>query len=103
MNGCAKGSFGEGLVREVLGGVDCNVRGFSQAGFEALTAPGSLYPTILTTLLTVYVAVLGYRLMFGVGGARFGRWRRLADPSGQCPCHRLRPRAGTTEGERQEQ
>ncbi len=72
MNGCAKGSFGEGLVREVLGGVDCNVRGFSQAGFEALTAPGSLYPTMLTTLLTVYVAVLGYRLMFGVGGVRFG-------------------------------
>ncbi|WP_269713806.1 type IV secretion system protein [Caulobacter sp. NIBR2454] len=70
MNACADAYSGSGLVREVLGGVDCNVRGFSQAGFETLTAPGSLYPTILTSLLTIYVAVLGFRLMFGVGGAR---------------------------------
>ena len=59
-----------GLIRSVLGSVDCNVRDFSQAGYHALTAPGSLFPAALTALLTIYVAVLGYRLMFGLGGAR---------------------------------
>jgi type IV secretion system protein VirB6 len=59
-----------GLIRSVLGSVDCNVRDFSQAGYHALTAPGSLFPAALTVLLTVYVAVLGYRLMFGLGGVR---------------------------------
>ncbi|HEX5379020.1 MAG TPA: type IV secretion system protein, partial [Phenylobacterium sp.] len=61
-----------GLIRAVVGSVDCNVRTFSQAGYQALTAPQSLFPAALTALLTIYVAVLGYRLMFGVGGARLG-------------------------------
>lgn len=60
----------QGLIRGVLAAVDCNVQTFSQAGYQALTGPQSIYPTALTALLTIYVAVLGYRLMFGLGGAR---------------------------------
>ncbi len=59
-----------GLIRSLLGSVDCNVRDFSQAGYHALTAPGSLFPAALTLMLTIYVAILGYRLMFGLGGVR---------------------------------
>ncbi len=67
---CPAPHIDEGVVRGVLSTVDCNVRHYSQAGYLALTGPESIFPTALTILLTIYVAVLGYRLMFGVGGAR---------------------------------
>lgn len=69
MTGCAV-IADMGLVRNVLGAVDCNTRGFAQAGYESLTASGSSFQTALTLLLTVYVAVTGYRLLFATGGAR---------------------------------
>ena len=62
-----------GVVRDILGAVDCNVQVYALAGYKALTAPGSLFPVALTTLLTIYVAVLGYRLMFAVGDVRLAR------------------------------
>ena len=67
---CPAMPSGIGLVRNVLGSVDCNVRAFSQAGYEALTGPQGMFSMALTSMLTIYVAVLGYRMMFGVGGAR---------------------------------
>lgn len=59
-----------GLVRNVLSAVDCNTRGFAQAGYESLTAPGSSFQMALTLFLTLYVAATGYRLLFATGGAR---------------------------------
>ncbi len=67
---CPAPNIDAGVVRGVLATVDCNVRHYSQAGYLALTGPASIFPTALTVLLTLYVAILGYRLMFGVGGAR---------------------------------
>ena len=61
-----------GLIRALLGAVDCNVRAYSQAGYQALTAPNSLFPTALSILLVIYVAIIGYRMMFGLGGLRIG-------------------------------
>lgn len=59
-----------GIISSVLTSVDCNVRNFSQSGYLALTGQHSFFPQALTALLTIYVAVLGLRLMFGLGEAR---------------------------------
>ncbi len=64
MTGCMAES-GMGLVRDVLFAVDCNTRGFAQAGYESLTLAGSPFQTALTLFLTIYVAITGYRLFFG--------------------------------------
>ncbi len=67
---CPAPSADLGVIGSVLTAVDCNVRNFSQAGYSALTSQQSFFPTAVTALLTIYVAVLGLRLMFGLGSAR---------------------------------
>ncbi|MBV9841255.1 MAG: type IV secretion system protein [Sphingomonadaceae bacterium] len=57
-------------MRALLMTVDCNSRLFAEAGFRALSDQGGFFPAALTALLTIYVALLGYRLLFGIGGAR---------------------------------
>ncbi len=61
-----------GVVRDVLTAVDCNTKNFARLGYESLTAAGSPFQAALTVALTIYVAVIGYRLLFGNGA-------RLAD------------------------
>jgi type IV secretion system protein VirB6 len=56
-----------GVIRELLSVTRCNVGAFSDAGFGALTGPHSIFPIAVTGLLTIYVAILGYRLMLGYG------------------------------------
>ncbi len=60
-----------GVIRGVLETLSCNSRLYAQSGYEALAAPGSPFQTWLTALLVIYVAVVGYRLLFGLG-ARAG-------------------------------
>ena len=67
---CPAPDSGLGLVRSVLETVDCHAQAYSQAGYLALTGPHSIFSTALTMLLTIYVAVTGIRLMFGLGAAR---------------------------------
>jgi len=67
MNGCALSSSDLGVIRELLASTRCNVGLFSEAGFRALTGPHSIFPIAVTMLLTIYVAVLGYRLLTGLG------------------------------------
>ncbi len=59
-----------GAIRGVLNAVDCYARHFAQSGYERLTASQSPFQLWLTTLLVIYVAVLGYRMLFGAGGQR---------------------------------
>ena len=61
-----------GVVRDVLTAVNCNTKSFARLGYESLNAAGSPFQTALTVALTIYVAVIGYRLLFGNGA-------RLAD------------------------
>lgn len=61
-----------GMVRSLLGSVDCNVQAMSQLGYGAVAGPGSQLPAILTTLLTLYVAVFGLRLLLGMAPLRVG-------------------------------
>ncbi|HUO93191.1 MAG TPA: type IV secretion system protein [Rhizomicrobium sp.] len=67
MNGCALTLSDLGVIRELLASTRCNVGLFSEAGFHALTGPHSIFPIAITMLLTIYVAVLGYRLLTGLG------------------------------------
>ncbi len=68
--GCPAPSSDQGVIGSVLTAVDCNVRAFSQSGYTALTGQQSFFPAAVTILLTIYVAMLGFRLMFGIGSAR---------------------------------
>lgn len=69
---CPDPSVDAGLIRGLMSAVDCNVRAYSEAGYQALVAPQSLFPAALSLLLVIYVAVLGYRMMFGLGNLRLG-------------------------------
>lgn len=70
MSACHAMPLDAGLIRDILGSVDCNVQAYSAAGYLALTGPGSPLPAALTTMLTIYVVLLGYRMMFAVGSTR---------------------------------
>lgn len=59
-----------GVIRGVLFAVDCHTRRFAQSGYDTLADPASPFQGWLTALLVIYVAVLGYRMLFGVGRAR---------------------------------
>jgi type IV secretion system protein VirB6 len=58
-----------GAVRALVGSVDCNTHDFVHRGYEALTG-GQGFQTSLTLVLTIYVALVGYRLLFAADGAR---------------------------------
>jgi hypothetical protein len=60
----------EGVIRGVLGAVDCQTRAFAEAGYSSLTQASSTFQVGLTALLTIYVALVGYRMLFAAGGAR---------------------------------
>jgi type IV secretion system protein VirB6 len=64
---CAVSSSDLGVIRELLTATRCNVGVFSESGYRALTGPHSIFPIAVTALLTIYVAVLGYRLLMGLG------------------------------------
>jgi type IV secretion system protein VirB6 len=59
-----------GLIRGVLQAVDCQTRRFAQSGYDTLADPASPFQAWLTAFLVIYIALLGYRLLFGVGRAR---------------------------------
>jgi type IV secretion system protein VirB6 len=61
---------GDGIIRGVLGAVDCETRNFAEAGYSALTSSSSTFQVALTALLTIYVALVGYRMLFASNGAR---------------------------------
>ena len=69
MNACSS-MVGEGVIRGVLGAVDCQTRNFAEAGYSALTQSSSGFQLALTALLTIYVALIGYRMLFASNGAR---------------------------------
>ena len=70
MSAACSGVVGEGIIRGVLGAVDCETRSFAQAGYSALTSSSSTFQIALTALLTIYVALVGYRMLFASSGVR---------------------------------
>lgn len=53
-------------VSNVLAWTDCQALGLGEEGYRAL-GPGSAFGLALTGLLTIYVALIGYRLLLGGG------------------------------------
>jgi type IV secretion system protein VirB6 len=60
----------DGVIRGVLATVGCQTRGYAESGYLALTAGSGVFQTALTALLVIYVALMGFRLLFAQGGAR---------------------------------
>jgi type IV secretion system protein VirB6 len=59
-----------GVIRGVLATVDCQTRAYAQGGYLALTQGSPVFQTALTALLTIYVALVGYRMLFAQGNTR---------------------------------
>jgi type IV secretion system protein VirB6 len=70
MSTACSSMVGDGIIRGVLGAVDCETRNFAEAGYSALTSSSSQFQVALTALLTIYVALVGYRMLFASNGAR---------------------------------
>ncbi len=45
--------------------VDCNVQTLVQTGYGTIFAPSGVFAGVLTVLLTLYVALIGYQLLLG--------------------------------------
>ena len=69
---CPTPSEDLGLVRELLGNVDCNVRAVSEFGYQVVSGPNSQLAFALTAMLTIYVAIFGIRLLLGMAPLRIG-------------------------------
>jgi type IV secretion system protein VirB6 len=70
---CPSIAPGGAFLTGVLSYVDCQAQAIGQGGYQALTMPGSTVPVLLTGLLTIFVALFGYRMIFGQApGAREG-------------------------------
>lgn len=62
---------GDEFLTRVLGAIDCQAAFLGSYGWQALGQPGSLAATVMTGLLTLFVALFGIRLLFGPApGAR---------------------------------
>jgi type IV secretion system protein VirB6 len=67
MNACAPLPEGAGFIRSILAYLDCQAQTLGAGGYQALAASGSLLAMMLTGLLTLYVALFGYRMLMGQG------------------------------------
>ena len=54
-----------GGAQTLVGAIDCFVKSSVQESYAALLGQGSIFSQALTIALTLYVALIGYRLMFG--------------------------------------
>lgn len=53
--------FASGLMQYL----DCQASSLGSQGFMAMAAPGSSVSLLLSALLTIFIALIGYRLLFG--------------------------------------
>lgn len=53
------------FLSSVLEYIDCQARSVGALGFQALTAPGALVPAALAIILTLFVAIMGVRMLLG--------------------------------------
>lgn len=75
MNSCAA-MVDDGVIRGVLATVECQTRVYAESGYQALTSGSPVFQGVLTAVLTIYVALIGYRMLFAHGATR------LADAPG---------------------
>ena len=60
----------DGVIRGVLATVECQTRVYAESGYQALTTGSPVFQGAVTAVLTIYVALIGYRMLFGQGSTR---------------------------------
>lgn len=61
---------GESMVGGIVDTVDCHIRVLVHDSYRELVGPDTWFSAAFTGLLTIYIALLGYQLLFGRGGVR---------------------------------
>ena len=69
---CAAINATAGSAETMVNTVDCYMQSTVQAGYANLLGPGSVFGYALTIALTIYVAIVGYRLIFGRSSLSMG-------------------------------
>lgn len=62
---CAPIHTGEGFLQGVLSHIDCQAQSIGSLGWGGLADPGSPVSLALSSLLTIFVAIFGIRVMLG--------------------------------------
>ena len=65
MANCTAINPAAGSAENMVATVDCYMQSTVQSGYASLLGQGSVFNVALTIALTLYVALLGYRLIFG--------------------------------------
>jgi type IV secretion system protein VirB6 len=65
MANCVALNPAAGSAETMVNAVDCYIASTVQAGYANLLGEGSVFSVALTIALTIYVAIIGYRLIFG--------------------------------------
>ncbi len=65
MASCGTLNPAAGSAETMVNAVDCYIGSTVQAGYANLLGQGSVFNIALTMALTIYVAIIGYRLIFG--------------------------------------
>lgn len=61
---------GESMVGGIVDTVDCHIRVLVHDSYRELVGPDTWFSAAFTGMLTIYIALLGYQLLFGRGGVR---------------------------------
>lgn len=75
---CPVSSPDDPLVQGLIGVVDCNVRELVHSGYSSIFQPNGVLAGVLTAILTLYVALIGYRLLLGRGQLSVGEFALTA-------------------------
>ena len=62
---CAVSPAPDAFASGLLGYLDCQAVTLGAQGYQALAAPGSSVALLLTALLAIFIALIGYRMLFG--------------------------------------
>lgn len=65
MSVCPALSTGEAFLSALLRHIDCQAQTIGATGYQALADPGSPLAALLTGLLTIFVALFGFRMILG--------------------------------------
>lgn len=64
---CSSMAPGKGFISSVTNYLDCQAQILGSNGWATLSSPGSSLSLLLTGLLTIFVALIGYNLLLGRG------------------------------------
>lgn len=67
MGWCTASPGGGGFVTSLTRFVDCQAELLGSTAYQALAAPGSTLSVLLTSFLTIFIAIIGYNLLLGRG------------------------------------